>query len=140
MDFDSQAKYGLFKNFAEFSKFRKNRFSSYYWDIFKSDNILILGDICTLAYLENEQRYEPAIFVDTVKIHHVLLPITSHLLIYGFDTKLTHNPTLPSIETINKNMAELSREFIVAKSEHDFPNDILNLIGSRAEFTKEKFG
>ena len=119
------------KAFIDWRTEQKNRYSRYQWSLHKVDGELILGDVCTMAYEASSDTYVPALFASAKDTGHVLLPISHEMLILGQDPLLTQNACLSETIKINKNSAELSREFVISKTREPLNASLLQSIGLR---------
>lgn len=129
-DFDAAAErahvQGLSKGFTERSKL----LSMLSWTVvMAAPGAFVLGDAGPIARFDSGDSYVHAV-TDIAPPRYLLLPIASDRLLVGY------RETPPDVdpEAVNREMAELSREFLVAHRCTEREQSYATLLGRRAAF------
>lgn len=111
---------------------RANMYQGLRWFIFSSNNPFILGDTGCLFEINGSRKFK-AFHDGTDKIQRVFLPIASHQILIGYDSKISKINT----NAINEAIAKSSREFFICSEYSESYKNLLPLIGKESELIKQ---
>ena len=131
-DVTKQLRNGLLNAISKINQLDGMKYDNYHWEINHTDQELILGDFCTMAYCRDDNCYNLAIIPDADKVDHVLMPVTSKMVIYGYDPRVTIIPDLKSTEFTNISTARLSKRFIISRCQESFDRELVDVFRMKA--------
>ena len=134
-EMESAHKKGITRVYDEGSTTRLEEYSKLIWTVkCFEQKVLILGDVGVIKL--NTKTGEFSLPITSMREKEViLLPISHNKLLVG---SFNEDISLPSVDTINKAMAELSMDFIISAWDGEKVQEYSQLIGDRADYLDDQ--